>query len=313
MHSLRGNRWIHWVASLVLGMCYAHVAAAIDYDSEKREVERWRAERLERLQSPTGWLTLIGLYWLKDGENSFGKDATNALALDYPGIPAQLGTFVVEAGKVRFVADPTSGVLTDGAPATDVVLTSDAAGKPTVLNLGSVQFFLIERAGKLGVRVRDTNHPLRRSFEGLQYYRVDTQFAIQAKFEPYEPARKIRIVNVLGLEEEMISPGAAVFRKDGKEWRLDTLLETPDADELFILFADATSGRETYGAGRFLYAPLPKDGRVFLDFNKAYNPPCAFSNFSTCPLPPKQNRLKLTVVAGEKKYGSEPASAKPRP
>ena len=123
-----------------------------------------------------------------------------------------------------------------------------------------------------------------------------------ARFEPYQPVRHIRIINILGMEQEYPSPGAVVFMKDGREWRLDAVLEQPDDPQLFIMFADATSGHETYGAGRFLYAPLPSAGRTRLDFNKAYNPPCALNDFATCPLPPSQNHLKLRVEAGEKTY-----------
>ena len=128
-----------------------------------------------------------------------------------------------------------------------------------------------------------------------------------ARFEPYEPARRIRIVNVLGMEQELESPGALIFTKDGHEWRLDAVLEQPSARELFVMFADATSGHETYGAGRFLHVPLPSGDRVQLDFNKAYNPPCALNDFATCPLPPPQNRLKLSIAAGEKTYAGAPA------
>jgi uncharacterized protein (DUF1684 family) len=185
-----------------------------------------------------------------------------------------------------------------------VDLKSDAdGGKPTVLASGSLQFFVIERVGRLGVRVRDTQSPLRANFAGIQYFNIDPSWHIEARFEPYTPSRKIKIMNILGFEEDQECPGAIVFSKDGQEWRLDTVREEPQDTELFLMFADATSGYETYGAGRYMYIPLPVDNKVTVDFNKAYNPPCAFNNFATCPLPPRQNRLKLRVPVGEKTYG----------
>jgi len=166
---------------------------------------------------------------------------------------------------------------------------------------------VIERAGNLGVRVRDLNNPHRTGFKGLSYFPVSTAWLFDARFEPYQPAHRIKIINILGMEQEYESPGAVVFQKDGREWRLDAVLEEPGDRELFIMFADATSGHETYGAGRFLYVPLPSAGRTRLDFNKAYNPPCALNDFATCPLPPPQNHLKLRVEAGEKTYAGAAA------
>jgi uncharacterized protein len=274
--------------------------------AERSSVDAWRERRVGELTSDGGWLTLAGLFWLKEGDNSFGRASSNALALDNASLAATCGSFVVTGRQVRFVARPGSGVTHAGEPVGSLDLTSDAAGEPTVLSSGTLRFFVIERAGNLGVRVRDLNNPRRRAFAGLSYFPVSTGWVFDARFEPYEPARHIRIVNILGMEQELQSPGAVVFRKDGHEWRLDTVLEQPGDRELFIMFADATSGHETYGAGRFMYIPLPSSGHAQLDFNKAYNPPCALNDFATCPLPPPQNRLKLRVDAGEKTYAGAP-------
>jgi hypothetical protein len=186
-------------------------------------------------------------------------------------------------------------------------LSADTSPHPTVLTSGPLRFFVIERAGNLGLRVRDLNNPHRAGFHGLSYFPVSTAWVFEARFERYEPVHRIRIINILGMEQEYESPGAVVFVKDGREWRLDAVLEAAGDAELFIMFADATSGHETYGAGRFLYVPLPNAGRTRLDFNKAYNPPCALNDFATCPLPPPQNHLKLRVEAGEKSYAGAPA------
>jgi len=282
-------------------------AGGVDLASERASVEAWREHRVSSLTSDTGWLTLAGLFWLKPGENSFGRASSNTLVLDNPSLADTAGSFEVSGEKVRFAARPGSGVTHAGAPVTSLDLTSDAGGDPTVLASASLRFFVIERAGHLGVRVRDLSNPHRLGFRGLSYFPVSTDWVFEARFEPYEPARHIRIVNILGMEEDMVSPGAVVFSKDGRQWRLDTVLEQPGDEELFVMFADATSGHETYGGGRFLYVSWPKSGTTRVDFNKAYNPPCALNDFATCPLPPAQNRLALRVEAGEKTYAGGPA------
>jgi uncharacterized protein len=300
------------IALAVLALPSARAtAAAPDPGAERAAVLAWRAERLTSLTSDTGWLTLAGLYWLKPGNNSFGRAADNALTLDNPSLAPSAGAFVLSGRQVRFVARPGSGVTHDGAPVGTLELRSDAEGEPTVLASGALRFFVIERVGHIGVRVRDLDNPHRRNFRGLEYFPVSADWAVQARFERYVPARRIRIMNILGMEEEMPSPGAVVFSRDGREWRLDTVLEQPGDKELFIMFADATSGHETYGAGRFLYIPLPQGDTVRVDFNKAFNPPCALNDFATCPLPPYQNRLQLRVDAGEKAYAGGPVHQLP--
>jgi uncharacterized protein len=279
--------------------------------AEQAAVLAWRAQRLAALTSDSGWLTLTGLYWLKPGDNSFGRAAGNALVLDNPALAATAGSFVLSGAQVRFVAQPGSGVTHDGAPVGTLDLVSDARGEPTVLASGALRFFVIDRVGHIGVRVRDLDNPHRRNFRGLEYFPISAGWAVPARFERYVPARRIRIMNILGMEDEMSSPGAVVFTKDGREWRLDTVLEQPGDRELFIMFADATSGHETYGAGRFLYIPMPQGDTALVDFNEAYNPPCALNDFATCPLPPYQNRLQLRVDAGEKKYAGGPEHTRP--
>ena len=291
-----------YVVAAAAALLVTSIAGATDAAGERADVERWQAKRLEHLTSDTGWLTLAGLFWLKDGTNTFGSAKSNALRLEHPALAPKAGTFEKSGSSVRFVANPKAGITVAGKPATTVALVPDTKDEPTVLESGPVSFFLIERDGRYGVRVRDQNNPHRVHFSGLQYFPISNDWAFDARFEPYAPRRHIPITNILGMEENMDSPGALVFNKDGHEYRLDTVLEEPDATELFVMFADGTSGKETYGAGRFLYLPLPVNGKVPLDFNKAYSPPCAFNDFATCPLPPPQNRLGLRVEAGEKSY-----------
>jgi uncharacterized protein (DUF1684 family) len=271
--------------------------------AEQAEVERWRAARVQSLTGETGWLSLVGLLWLQEGPNTFGRDRGNALVLDNPALAARAGTFLVSGHRVRFEAAAGAGITHQGQPVTQIELASDAEGEPTVVSSGSLRFFVIERAGRLGVRVRDLDSPRRLDFRGLDYFPVASEWKVSARFEPYQPARRIRITNILGMEDEALSPGAVVFSRDGREWRLQTVLENPADTQLFIMFQDATSGHETYGGGRFMYVPLPQDGATVLDFNKAYNPPCALNDFATCPLPPPENRLALRVDAGELRYG----------
>jgi uncharacterized protein (DUF1684 family) len=289
------------------GGAQAGAGSAADLEAERLSIDAWRAARVSRLTSDSGWLTLAGLFWLKEGDNSFGRASSNVLVLDNASIADTAGSFMVTGERVRFLARPGAGVTHDGQAVTSLDLASDAQGEPTMLASGSLRFFVIERAGNLGVRVRDLDNPHRRNFGGLSYFPVSTDWVFNARFEPYQPAHHLQIVNILGMVEEAQSPGAVVFRKNGREWRLDTVLETPGDSELFIMFADSTSGHETYGAGRFLYIPLPQGQTALVDFNKAFNPPCALNDFATCPLPPSQNRLKLRVDAGEKNYAGGPA------
>jgi uncharacterized protein (DUF1684 family) len=279
-----------------------HVAAADHLQDENARIGEWRAKRLASLTSATGWLTPVALYWLKDGVNSFGRAATQAFSLDDTALAADTGAFIVTAGRVRYEAHDSKAMTYLGKPVASLDLVSDVEEKPTELVAGSLHFMLIERAGHLGIRVRDSVSPNRLQFKGLQYFPFRADWHIQARFEPYIPERHIPITNILGMTEEMTSPGAIVFEREGRTWRLDAILEDPGDRDLFVMFSDATSGKQTYGAGRFLYVDLPTAGRIDVDFNEAFNPPCAFTNFATCPLPPSQNRLDLVIDAGELKY-----------
>jgi uncharacterized protein (DUF1684 family) len=287
---------------LLTTILLASSALGADLQAERANIEKWRAERVQELTSDTGWLTLVGLFWLSPGKNTFGRASSNTLVLDHPNLADTAGTFVLNGDKVTFIAKPGSGITRGGQPVSTIDLVSDAKESPTVLSSGPLRFFIIERAGKFAVRVRDTASVRRREFRGLQYFPVSTDWVLQARFEPYEPHRTIRIVNILGMEEDMDSPGAVVFTRNGQEIRLDAVLDGAGATDLFIMFADGTSGHDTYGAGRFLHVPFATNGQTTLDFNEAYNPPCAFNHFATCPLPPFQNRMTLKVTAGEKNY-----------
>lgn len=265
-----------------------------------KQIEAWRARRLERLQAPGGWLSLIGLHWLKDGRNTVGSAKDNDVVLAKG--PARLGVVTVKDGKAAIELDPKSGATIDGKKQPSAGLVDDSHEKPTTVAFGTASFYLIDRGGKKGLRVKDSEAETRKHFLGIDDYAVDPSWRIEAKWEAYEPAHTLDIPTVLGTVDKLPVPGKAVFERDGRKYELLPVLEEADAKELFFIFADRTSGKETYGAGRFLYAGMPKEGKVVIDFNKAYNPPCAFTPHATCPLAPPENRLDLTITAGEKKY-----------
>jgi uncharacterized protein (DUF1684 family) len=268
------------------------------------EVEQWKSKRVASLKGEDGWLSLVGLHWLKEGENKIGSDPSNEVTLPEGKSPRVAGSLFLNGGAVKIEARPDSGITNEGKPVTSLELISDAdGGKPTVLKLGTLTFHVIKRGERLGVRVKDSASPERVNFHGLEYFPLDERWRVEARFEPHNPPKTIPITNVLGMEDDEPSPGAVVFDIDGKTYRLDALTETGE-EQFFIIFADATSGKETYGAGRYLYAgPPDSTGRLLIDFNEAYSPPCAFTKYATCPLPPEQNRLPLRVEAGEKFAG----------
>ena len=258
-------------------------------DAYRAQVEEWRRQREAALTADGGWLTVTGLFWLHEGSNSFGSAPSNDIVL--PADPAldDGGAFVLSNGKVVFRM---------GLQVRE--LRPDTNGKPDVVTLGSLTMFAIHRGGKYGIRLKDNNSRLRKEFTGLHYFPLREDYRIRTRLVP--DARKIPILNILGQVEDTPSPGYVEFEINGQKLRLTPVEEAPD--ELFFIFRDLTAGKETYGSGRFLDTELGKDGEVVLDFNKAYNPPCAFTPYATCPLPPKENRLGVRIEAGELKYGA---------
>ena len=275
-------------------------------DAYLQEVEQWRQDRHERLAQPDGWFSLVGLFWLEDGDNVCGSDPPAAVRLPESG-PAHAGVFRKTAEGVELEAEPGAGVLVDGQEATaPVALVTDAAaaeaeGEPTTVEVGTVSMYLIDRGGRIGVRMKDSQSPALLAFEGLENYPVDPSWRVEARFVPYDPPKQIKVPNVLGTISDQPSPGAVEFALAGSDHKLDVL--SGGDDEYFLVFGDVSNRTETYGGGRFLYSPVADaSGRVVLDFNQAVNPPCAFTPYATCPLPPRQNRLEVAILAGEKKY-----------
>ena len=276
-------------------------------DPYTKEIEAWRAQRAERLAQPDGWLTLIGLHFLQPGENSVGTAPDNTLVLAKG--PAHLGTFTVgEYARVKAVINPGNGVLVGGQEVLSAELSDGSRSQPTLITAGTVSLFVINRDGKKALRVRDSAAEARTQFKGLDYFPIDPSWRIEAQWVPFEKPREVPIRNVLGSVSPAMILGKAVFTRDGKTYALLPIQDDPDGT-LFFVISDLTSGDQTYAAARFLYAAPPVDGKVVLDFNRAQNPPCAFTAFATCPLPPAENQLALAVTAGEKKYHGPGAHA----
>ena len=277
----------------------AERAARLSYEGE---ILAWRDERLARLTRPDGWLSLVGLHWITPGQTYVGSARDNGTRLALG--PPQVGMLSLgKDGSISLTVPKGVEVTVDGAPAVGrVPLASDADGPPTVVgfNRGDASFVVIKRGDRYGLRVRNALARTRTAFPGLDYFDIDPSFRFTARFEPHPAGKTLDIVNTLGMVEPMANPGRLVFEKDGKAYALEAVDEGDG--QLFLIIADRTSGHTTYAASRFLYAaPAGKDGTTVLDFNKAYSPPCAFSAYSTCPMPPPENRLDLAVTAGEKK------------
>jgi uncharacterized protein (DUF1684 family) len=286
--------------AMSLGVTAVSLAADTDYD---QQIAQWRSQRVARLEAPDGWLSLIGLEWLKVGTNRIGAAADNDIVLRAG--PAKLGTITLATdGSMRIQLDPTSGARIDATDAQQATLVDDAhagEGAPTKVSFGHANFYVIDREGRKALRVKDADAATRTHFVGLDYFPIDPTWRVVADWVPFDPPHTLQMGNVLGSVDTVDVPGQAVFQRNGHTYELMPYQEEPGG-ELFFVIADQTSGKQTYGAARFLYAALPKDGKVVLDFNRAYNPPCAFTPYATCPLAPAENRLALAVTAGEKNY-----------
>ena len=276
-------------------------AVAQSAPSHEDEIKEWRQSRNERLASDSGWMTLVGLEWLQEGENSVGSDPVSTAKI--PGGPANWGALFLKGDELRFVPAEGSGVTVNDATVEDAILVADVQGTPDVVRSGDLSFYVIFRES-YGLRIKDRKAPALLEFSSVPVYPIQQDWKFDARFIPASDGQTIEIADVLGHLSPTPVYGYAEFERDGQTYRLLGLGDE-DSESMWFLFADRTSGKETYGAGRFLYSDgLPENGRVVVDFNKAYNPPCAFNDYSTCPLPPHENRLDLAVTAGEKDYHS---------
>ena len=288
---------------LISRLLMALLAAAmlpVDPSGYQAQIEQWRQHREQSLRSENGWLTVAGLFWLKEGTSTMGAGAGNTFVLPAGSAPERMGTFEFHGGKTVFEAAPGVEVTVNGKPAGRAALAADSAGTPDVLRIGNLAMFVIQRGSRFGIRLKDKDSEILRKFTGTKWFPVAEEYRVTGKFVPYNPPKKIAVPNILGDVDQEDCPGYVEFTLKGQPYRLDPVVE---GDLLFFIFKDQTAGKETYHSGRFLYASLPQNGEVVLDFNKAVNPPCAFTPYATCPLPPAQNRLPVRVEAGELRYG----------
>ena len=287
-------------AQIFLGICCCVTVAQAQTDYAK-EIEKWRQERETNLKKETGWLTVAGLFWLKEGTNTIGAGEDFDVRLTANFKQEKFGVIQFKDG--RAVLNVANGVQAqaDGKNiSAPVDLVSDEKGKPTEIRTATQTFFLIKREERFGIRLKDSESEARRNFKGLHWFPVDESYKVKARLEASPEARELSVPNVLGGFFKMKSPGTLKFMLKGKEYSLRPV-EEEDAT-LFLIFHDRSNENETYKAGRFLYAEKAVNGETTLDFNKAENPPCAFTPYATCPLPPPGNSLEVKVDAGEKRY-----------
>jgi uncharacterized protein len=304
-------------ALLFAAMLSASGGAATQAQSDsdfKSEHAAWVKEREAELTLPDGWTSLIGLHWVEGKQQSVGGAESSGIRLRIA--PDKLGKVEQRDGSLFFSAEPGAGVTLDGKPLHgEVQLKPEERGGGTKLRYdgGKGQITVIDRKGKLALRVRHADSPDRLNFKGLDVFTPDEQWQVKAVFVAHPPGKTLTIANIIGDVNESPNPGYVEFERNGKTWRLEATGDP--AKGLSFVFKDATSGKETYGVGRFLKTgPVAEDGTVVVDFNRAYNPPCAFTEYATCPLPPKENyfalkdetgaTIRLGVLAGEKKYAA---------
>jgi hypothetical protein len=289
-----------WLVTWSIFAVFAVAGSAASANEE--EVLAWRRARLEKLTAPDDWLTLVGLHFMKEGPNTVGAAKDNDVVL-VKG-PAHLGTVTVgPGGKVTLDVANGVEVKANGQPVRRTEMGWESKAKRTLVSFGTMTVFVVDRLGKKALRVRDSQSERRTHFLGLDYFPFDPKFRIEARWEAFEKSRLLPVTDMLGKTGPEPIPGKAVFEYEGKKYELLPIDEGRDVP-LFFVLSDTTSGKETYGACRFLYVDWPKEGAktIVLDFNRVENPPCAFTPFAMCPLPPKENRLPFAIRAGEKNY-----------
>jgi uncharacterized protein (DUF1684 family) len=273
---------------------------ALGQDPYVKSIEDWRDARVARLKASDGWLALVGRHALSPGANTVGTAPDNSVRL--AAGPPYLATVTLGAdGRITLLPAPAARLEVDGVPMQDEAELVFKGDKPTRVTFGTANFYVMQRGDTLYLRVRDTASPTLTHFAGIDYFPIDPAWRIEAQWVPFEPMKQVNITNQIGVTEPANVPGKAVFTWQGHTVEL---LPMDEGNNLFFVLTDLTAGEETYEASRFLYVPKPKAGErtVVLDFNRMQNPPCAFTAFATCPLPPKENRMPFRVTAGEKNY-----------
>ncbi len=295
---MNSRAWVWFLPAMLLPL------AGLGEDATyQKEIESWRLERETNLKKDGSWLTVAGLYWLREGESTVGADPENDFVLPEGTAPASVGTFTYGDGKVSFRASDGVTVVRKGEEDQPVSTAALEPGEKNAIALGKLSMWVHASGPRLAIRLRDIDSPIRREFTGLSWFPLDPAYRVAAKFTPYPKPKDVEILNMLGDIEKYQSPGVVDFELQGQAIRMEPVWNTDRG--LWFIFKDGTSGKETYPSARFLQAEAPKDGSVVVDFNKAYNPPCAFNPYTTCPMPPKENRLKIRIEAGEKNYAKK--------
>ena len=289
------------VLFLLVGCNSSNKETQIDPVAYQQEMDQWHQKRIDELKSETGWLNLAGLFWLKEGINTFGSDKSNDLVFPEGKIAPKAGFFLVKNGVVQMNVIGDVKVMNDSVKVKGEIIFHPDSAKNATLTHVSLQWFVIKRDDQVGIRLRDLQSKGVEEFSGIERYEVDPAWRVEATLEGSPTPKKISITNVLGQTIDQVSPGTLVFELDGQAFTLDAL--ESGNDELFIIFGYPTNVKETYPSGRYLYAKIPDaNGKTIVDFNQSINPPCAFTPFATCPLPPPQNVLPIAIRSGEKNY-----------
>ncbi|MFO7914852.1 MAG: DUF1684 domain-containing protein [Candidatus Krumholzibacteriales bacterium] len=285
--------------TLLISACGPGGSDGSSNEFERREMS-WRKSRESAMRDSTSWLTIAGLFWLEQGRNSFGSSGDNQITLPRHSAPAYAGELILQNGRVHLKAAGGAGITLRGKPVSSADLISDAGGEPDRFQMGGLRMWIIDRGGRKALRVRDFRAKRFSEFEKLSFYPPDPDYRVTGRFVPHDTAKSIMLSTVAGTETEIASPGKVIFSLKNKELAL-VLLEGAEKS-YFIIFRDETSGNETYGACRYMSAGKSGERKVELNFNHAVNPPCAYTPYATCPLPPPENILPVRIEAGEKKY-----------
>lgn len=267
------------------------------------DIERWHQQRIDNLTREDSWLSLAGLFWLEVGQTTFGSDASNDIRFPKTA-DAFLGTFFYDGSSVIVDINESAKVTSDNSLVNTLELRPDTSGSPTILRHKSLLWYVIIRGDRVGIRLKDTEHENLQQFQGIDRFPVEERWNIKARLLRSDSLKYIKVPDVLGNTNTEPSPGTLIFEHQGREYQVHPL-GSPEASSYFLIFSDATSGDATYGGGRYVSVPKENEqGYTTIDFNKAYNPPCAFTPYATCPLPPPQNQLPFAVRAGEKRYAA---------
>jgi len=296
---MKKNQTQFSILFLFVSIVFFSFSSETDDSDYEKEIKSWHKNRVEGLKNENGWLNLAGLFWLEEGRNSFGGNTENKIIFPKDRSKAFLGDIILSKGEVFVETKADAEVFNENEKIEKLKLFPN--DKSIILKHNSLRWFVIKRGERFAIRLRDLESPFLKEFHDIETYKIDPKWKLKAKFIQTE-GKKIAILDITGQTSQQDSPGVLVFTISGKEYKLDALAE---GEEFFIIFGDKTNKKETYGAGRFVYAAKPDaNGFTYLDFNKAYNPPCAFTPYATCPLPPKQNLLPIEIKAGEKNYGN---------